>query len=768
MELIRKISRDKNQDRSINFMKLLPYWPLFLIITIVSLLGAWVYIQSATPKYESHARILIQDEKKGSEQSQELEALDIISPKKSSDNEIEVIKSNTLIKNVVYRLNLYAPVFEKGGFRDKSAYIASPIIVIPDSLHKLSLAKKVYFKYADNEVTINNNIYPLNKWVNTQYGLLKFAKNARYVDEESEKPLYFSIIQPKKAVSEIADAIKVESANKLSSIIDLTITDEVPERGEDILNALVDSYNQSLVNEKNRLAANTISFLDHRLATVEQQLQNIESKQQQYKSGKGAIDISTQGKLYLENVSVNDQKSGEINMQLSVLNQIDNYVKSKDMSKGIVPSTAGIEDPGLNQMVKNVYDLQLEVESLKKTTGENNPLVVADNDKIEKIRPQILENIENQRQALIATKKDLTATNGTYASTLSGMPETEKTLVDINREQTIESGIYTFLLQKKEETALSFVSSDPGSKIVDRADSSDSPVSPNKKLIYIAALVLAFIVSVSIVLTKESLTSTVMFQKDIEALTAVPVIGELSADKTKNPIVIGNKERTLIAEQFRRLRTTLNHIDIGQDKKRIIVTSGISGEGKSFVATNLALSMALTGKRVILLDFDLNKPTLNQKLNIHGKKGITEFLKGEVGLNEIINQTAVNENLFFISAGEIPETPTELITNGVAPELLNALDKMFDHIIIDVAPVGPVSDAYILSPMCDLTLYIVRHNYTPKTFLERLDINNKLNKLTNPAIVFNGVSQRGYGQSYGYGYGYVYGDSSYNKKLTAG
>jgi len=224
----------------------------------------------------------------------------------------------------------------------------------------------------------------------------------------------------------------------------------------------------------------------------------------------------------------------------------------------------------------------------------------------------------------------------------------------------------------------------------------------------------------------------------------------------------------LIAEQFRRLRTTLNHLDIGQDKKRIIITSGISGEGKSFVATNLAISLALTGKKVALLDFDLNKPTLNQKLNIHGKKGITEYLKGEIGLAEIINPTPINENLFFISAGKIPESPTELITNGITPELFNELDKVFDHIIIDVAPVGPVSDAYILSPLCNLTLYIVRHNFTPKTFLERLDINNKLNKLTNPAIVFNGVSQRGYGQSYGYGYGYVYGDNDYNKKLTAG
>jgi tyrosine-protein kinase Etk/Wzc len=771
MELIRKISRGKetgNNNNTINIQKLMPYWPLFVVLVVVMIAGGWLYLQMATPKYESHARILIKDEKKGSEESEELQALDMLTPKKSSDNEIEVIKSNTLINQVVRELNLYAPVYQTGNFRDKSAYTTSPIIVIPDSLHALKLVKKAPFTFSNGEVRIGNTSYPLNKWVNTPYGMLQFANNPHYTEDTGEGQFYFSVVEPRKVVENISSALNVESANKLSSIIDLSITDEVPERGQDVLNKLIDAYNQSLVTEKNVLAANTIKFLDQRLATVQQQLQDIEKKQQNYKSGKGAIDISTQGKTLLENVSMNDQKTGEINMQLSVLNQIDNYVRSKDMSKAIAPTTAGIEDPGLTGMVKNIYDLQLEVESLKKTTGENNPMVVADNEKIEKIRPQILENIQNQRQALNATKQDISNTNGAYSSTLDAMPETEKTLIDISREQTIENGLYTFLLQKKEETALSFVSNDPGSKIVDRAESSDSPVSPNKKLVYLGALLLAFIVGFSIVLFKESMSRTVMFQHDIEELTQLPVIGEITTDKTKKNIVIGTSERTLIAEQFRRLRTTLHYLDIGNDKRRIMVTSGISGEGKSFVASNLALSMAMTGKRVVLLDFDLNKPTLSDKLNIHMDKGITEYLNGEASLSEILTPTSINPNLFFIAPGNLPESPSELLTNGVAGQLLDELDQMFDHIVIDMAPVGPVSDAYIVSPYCDITLYIVRHAYTPKTFLERLDINNKLNKLSNAAIVFNGVSQRGYGQAYGYGYGYVYGNDKYKKRLSIG
>lgn len=764
MELIRKISREKDAANAINIQKMLLYWPLFAVLLVTTLAIGWLYLQMATPKFESHARILIKDEKKGSEESQELQALDLLTPKKSSDNEIEVIKSNTLIKKVVYDLNLNAPVYQSERFRDKLAYTTSPIIVIPDTLHTLKLAKKVPFKFSDGQVVIRNESYALNKWVSTPYGLLRFANNLRYVQDESQHDFFFSVVPPKKIVSSISSALTIESANKLSSIIDLSIVDEIPERGQDILNKLIDTYNQSLITEKNELAANTISFLDQRLTTVQQQLQNTESKQQNYKSGKGAIDISTQGKLYLQNVSSNDQKSSEINMQMSVLNQIDNYVRSKDLTKGIVPTTAGVDDPGLTAMVKNVYELQLEVESLKKTTGENNPMVVADNDKIEKIRPQILENIQNQRQALQATKHDLSNANGAYSSSLSAIPETEKTLIDINREQTIENGIYTFLLQKKEETALSFISTNSGSKVVDRAESSESPVSPNKKLIYLAALMIAFIAGFIIVLVKESLTSTIMFQKDIEELTELPVIGEITVEKSNKAIVIGPTERTLIAEQFRRLRITLNHLDMGDHQKRIMVTSGISGEGKSFVASNLALSMAMTGKRVALLDFDLNKPTLSSKLGIYPEIGITEYLKGEAAVKDILNPTPLSNNLFFIGPGKLPESPGELLTNGMAEPLFQQLGEIFDHIVIDMAPVGPVSDAYVISPFCDITLYIVRHAYTPKTFVERLDINNKLNKLSNAAIVFNGVSQRRYGPSYGYGYGYVYGDKELKNK----
>lgn len=764
----RKISEDKDSNFSSSFIfRYLPYWPLFLLLVLVAVSGAWFYLKFTVPAYETNARILIKDEKKGSEDSKTLESLDLISPKKIIDNEMEVIQSKTLLNEVVKNLNLYAPVSEEQRFKNVSAYISSPVIVVADSIN-FKEAAKVYFTADKNSIKIGKNSYLLDEWVNTPYGRLKFKKNRYKTAEYTEKKLYFSIVDPKKVVSSLASRLKVTAANKLSSIVNLSFTDEVPARGEDIVNELIKVYNRSIINEKNILASNTSKFIDSRLARVEDDLVLIEHKLQAYRSAKGAVDVDTQGKLFLQNVSTNDQKVSEINTQLSVLNQIESYVRSKDLSNGIVPSTVGVNDPGLEQMVKNVYDLQIEAESLRKTTGENNPLYVSYKDRIDKIRPQILANLQNQRASLQASKNNLSSTNSSYSSVLSSMPETQRQLIDINREQAIKSNLYTFLLQKKEETELSYVSDLFGSKIVDSAESSEYPVSPKKKFVYLSSILMALIAGFGIVVGKETLRSKVMFQKEIEDLTQLPVIGEITAEKSKNAIVIGNNQKTLIAEQFRKLRTTLNYLGIGAKQKRILITSAISGEGKSFVATNLAISLALTGKKVVLLDFDLNNPSLATKLNIDSNHaGVTEYLQGTTGPENIIRQTEIDENLFFVSTGKLPKNPSELIMNGKAEDLLNYLDGIFDYIVIDIAPVGPVSDAYIISPFCDATLYIVRHGFTPKVFIERIDENNRLNKLNNAAIVFNGVSNRGIGSKYGYGYGYGYGYSyTYDEKKS--
>ncbi|MFI5185157.1 MAG: GumC family protein [Chitinophagales bacterium] len=739
------------------WFKYSPYWPLFILFLFLAVAGAWYYLRFQTPLYESVATILIKDEKKGEDDSRIIESLNLLSTKKIIENEIEVLKSKAMMMQVVKKLHLYAPVYEKTKTKELSAYATSPVIiqaVNPDSLVETKKEVPVSYDSAGRKVILENKPYSLNVWVNTPYGILKFIpQNGR-----TKNPLYFTLADPKKVAFSLAGSLDVSAASKLSSVINLSLKDEVPKRSEDILNELISVYDNASINEKNKLADNTLVFLDERLGSVGHDLDSIEQKLKEYKSDKGAIDISSQGTLYLQNVSANDQKLTDVNLQLSVLDQVENYVKAKNNAGDGMPSTLGVSDPTLPQLLGKLYDDQLEFEKLKRSMGENNPAVLNVKAEIDKMKPSILENIRSQRENLQASRDNLNSTNSRYSSMLESFPQKEKDLVEISREQNIKTSSYNFLLQKREETQLSLLSSIGASRIIDKAQTSLGPVSPKKKLVYIGAILLAFVLALGLVTINEMFKRTILYRKEIESYTSIPVIGEIVYEKSKDPLVIGSGKRTFIAEQFRNLRTTLPYIGLNGPRKKLQVTSTVSGEGKSFIVTNLGIGLALAGKKVVVMEFDLSNPTLVDKLNVTGiKKGLSDYLTGEAEPDEIIQRTPVHENLFIVPAGWLPENPSELIMSEKVPELLAYLSDIFDYIIIDTAPVGLLSDAYVLSNYCDATLYVVRHKHTRKLSIQRLDANNKINELKNMAIVFNGVKSRGFGKNgYGYGYGYGY------------
>jgi capsular exopolysaccharide synthesis family protein len=633
-------------------------------------------------------------------------------------------------------------------------------VLNPDSLSETE--KPVLFTYdsAARKVTIENKQYSLSQWVNTPYGTLKFIpQNGR-----SHGPFYFSLISPKQLAFAMVTSLDVSAPNKLASVINITLTDEIPKRAEDILNELITVYDNAALNEKNKLADNTLNFLDERLGIVSHDLDSIEQKLKQYKSSTGSVDISSQGTLFLQNVSANDQRLSDVSNQLTVLDQVENYVKSKDNGSSVVPSTVGITDPTLPQLLTKLYDDQLQYEKLKRTMGDNNPAVLNQKAEIDRIKPGIIENIQSQRENLQASKDNLNATNNRYSSILQSIPQKEKDIVEITREHNIKSNNYNFLLQKQEETKLSLLSSIGDSRIIDKAETSLGPISPKPKIIYIGSFLLAFVLAFGLVTINEMFKRTILFRKEIESYTSIPVVGEIIYEKSKDPLVIGNGKRTFIAEQFRNLRTTLPYIGLNGERKKLQVTSTVSGEGKSFIVANLGIGLALAGKKVVVLEFDLSDPTLCDKLNVTEiDKGLTDYLTGETKPEEIIKPTSVHENLFVVPAGWLPENPSELIMSEKVPKLLTYLSGIFDYIIIDTAPVGLLSDAYVLSKYCDATLYVVRHKHTRKVSIQRLDANNKINELKNMAIVFNGVRARGFGRN-GYGYGYGYGYISKEKR----
>ena len=539
-----------------------------------------------------------------------------------------------------------------------------------------------------------------------------------------------------------------------------------PTRGKLIIHELIRQYTQSSVSDKNELALNTLKFVEKNLAEKQRELDSVERSIQQFRTSYNLVDIGAQGQQYLAGTGVSDTKLGEIEVQMSVLREVESYVRSKGQGAAIVPSTMNL-DPMLTSLLSKLYDAEAQYKNLITTTGENNPMAIQLKQQVEQLRPTILDNIASHKRNLESSRSSLASTGGKYSSLLKTIPEKERQFLEISRDRDIISAQYQDLLRKKAETELSLSATVSDNRLVDEPESSSQPVSPNVLFVYLISILSALGVAVLIVALKEGFNRTILFRSEIENFTNVPVIGEVIHDTSGQPIVISHDRKNFIAEQFRQIRTSLSYLGISSKKKKILITSSIPGEGKSFVAANLAISLALTDKKVVLLEVDLRMPKLSEIFGMSSTtNGISNYLIGEKEADEIIKRTETNPNLFIISAGPIPPNPSELILNGRIQELLVFLENAFDYIVIDTAPVSPVTDAYLLSQFCDATLYVVRHAYTPRIYLQLLDENNRVRGLKNLAIIFNGVKARGigkggYGNGYGYGYGVGYGDDGY-------
>jgi len=713
----------------------------------------------ALPKYEATAVLLVKDEKKGYDESQMIEDLNVFGTKKIVENELEVMQSRSLMKEVVKTLGLYAPVLMKSKIKTLSAYTTSPVSVLIKEPDKINEIEAVYFTYdsIDKFVKINANKYTLDQWVKTPYGELKFSVN-NHLKQVTNNPLFFSLIPPKKVVNSLLQNLTVKAVNKLSSVVTLQFVDEVPERAEDILNELISAYNKAGINDKNALADNTMSFVDERLKLVKSEIDSIEKEIQQFRSQEGAINLSEQSSVFLKNVGDNDQKAALIDMQLSVLDQVQKFVNSGKSIGTIVPSTLGISDPVLSQLLSKLSSTELEYERLKNTTGANNPVLISLSNELKQLKPNIIESIRIQRINLKASRGQIDETNKRYSESLQSIPEKERNLLEISRQQTIINNVYNFLLQKKEETALSYASTIPDSRILDAAEASIKPTSPKKTIVFPVALILAFIATFAIIYVKDYGNSNIMFRSEIETLTGFPVIGEIHFMKKEE---IAGTKKEFFTQQLYQIIATLGLFNQTNTIKKIVVTSSIDGEGKSFIALNLAREIAAAGKKVVLVDLDFIKMTISDSFVSEKINGVTEFLQEKCDAYEILHTTEIS-NLFLVKSGIQHSNYAALLSTDRIRHLFAFLEDSFDYIIIDTSPIDPVTDNLILSQFSDAAIYIIRHAFTPKTLFKFKNNNNRLDKVNNAGIVFNGIKSRGFIKGFGFGYGYDY----FNKKTT--
>ena len=743
----------------------LPFWPLLAILLSISLSISFIYLRSQTKIYVAAAKVLLKDPQKGGGDSKVLDALNIFSEKKIVENEILVLKSTSIMQDVVKQLDLYATLYNEGKVQTEELYGTNAPLYFK-ALHKDSINGGGKFSlnvdWKDNTITLDKTTYGFHSIVNIAGTPYKIIINNNYNKNAAGKNYYVVFNSVAGAAGNIIGGLNAAPISFSSTVINLDIKTPVPEKGIAVLNKLFEVYNIAGINDKNEIAQRTLKFVDDRLNKVTAELDSVERNESNLRAREGITDLSAQGSQYGQIVRELDQKKTALDLQMDMLAGIQSYVYSKGRRPGTVPSQSLVSDPVLSGLLSQLYAAEFETDRAKAVAGEKSESVILAEEKVTRLKNDIKENINNIRNGYQIEKNSINANIALNNNLLSQVPGKERALLAISRQQAIKNNIYTFLLNKREETAISSASTTADLRVLE-SGYSYGPISPVAKNYYLMGLLCGLLAFLIFIQLNEPLSNKVLFRAEIENKTKVPVVGEIIQAPEKNIIAISEGKRTVIAEQFRSLRTNLSFMGLSSVNKTVLVTSSISGEGKSFVATNLALSITLTGKKVALIELDLRKPKLSRELGVKRDPGISNFLIGKTTLDEIIKPTA-HKNLFLVTAGPIPPNPTELIDRKEFGEMIKALKERFDYIIIDSAPIAPVTDSQLLNKYAETTIFVVRHHITPTLFLKMIDGLKRDKKFPSMCVVFNGVKPRGisflnygfggYGNGYGYGYGY--------------
>jgi capsular exopolysaccharide synthesis family protein len=767
------------------------HWPLFLLGIVLALAGAYAYLQIANPAYEISATILVKDEKKAPQEKSAMPELEQSSSPKNAEAEIEILRSKNLVSQVVNNLQLWTTYTYKNGLKKKDLYGTSPFKFI-------ALKKPAEYNNKIEVFIKDKNTFEIEN-LSGQKQAIKFnqsfkdasgtwlLKPTELLDQYIGSTIMVNLSNPETVSNDYIKSLDAHLLDKLSPTIGLFITDEVPQRGKDFLNSLITAYNNAALNEQKRTTKSTIDFIDNRLSSLTGELNTAEKQVEGYRSSQGLTDINSQAKVYLENVQSNDAKLNEVNVQLNVIDGIEQYVNSSS-NNGSAPATIGITDPSLNSLIEKLSDLQLKRSALLATTPEKNPLFEPINKQIALTKAAIKETIRGIKSSLLSSRRELQSFNNKTESSIKDIPVQERQFVGMKRQQAIKENLYVYLLQKREELALSYASTFVDARIVDKANVGDKKW-PKNSLVYAIALLVGLGIPFFIIYFRQSFNNKIIDKRDIETAVDIPVIAELSYDDLDKEVIVVTNKHSLIGEQFRSLRTNLNYLheskkeaaalqldaqsagmssdnryDYDQPategKGRVtLLTSSISKEGKSFVSTNLATSLAVSGKKTVILEMDLRKPKVTGIFNLPSNHpGISNYLANEAGLDSIIQHAAAAPNLDVIGSGQIPTDPSELLERDTLPKLIAELRNIYDDIIIDTAPLHLVTDAMIIARQADICLYIVRQGFTGKDELKFISEVHEANNLPETNIVFNGIKKSKYG------YGYNYDNSYYNSE----
>lgn len=774
------------------FFKFLANWHWFAVSIVICCIGMYLYLRFQVPVYRITASVLIkeEDKKRGGMNQGPLAAiqdLGMFSMSSNFDNEVEILRSRTLIKKVVEKLGLYITVRKNNCFDyAEPLYSEFPIslYMTPDEASvltghpikvslecskegKLNVVVDYYDKeskrYENKHATFN--AFPAV--LTTPAGVINFSVNHPSMVGHKPFRLAGEIFSPREMADYYAQNLEILPTSKTTTIAKIILNNTNIQRGVDFIQCLVDFYNQDANDEKNLVARKTADFIKERIAIINRDLGITESRIADFKQKSGLTDLTSDAKLALQENSKYQQLRTENTTQISLVRFLRDYIMDPANKEEVIPANVGLKDNNLSSVIEHYNAMIIERKRLLRTSRENNPAVVRLGTGIEAMQRTVLTTVNSVMQGLIITKNDLDRQALKFEARISESPLQEKEFMNIQRQQEIQATLYTMLLQKREENAITLEATANNSRIVEEPMADINPVAPKKLLLMLASLILGVAFPIGGIFLKEFLKYKIENREDVEAITDIPIIAELPLIEMSNNrfIVIQENRNDMMEECFRGFRTNLLFM-LDKNERVILFSSTMSGEGKSFIAGNLAASIAFLGKKVIIVGLDIRKPRLNEIFNLSKKsEGITNYLaNAESDLFALIKKSGISDNLDILPSGPVPPNPTELVSRNTLDKAISQLKEKYDYIIIDTAPIAQVTDTAIIGRVADMCVYVGRADYTPRVAFGYINALNASKKFSKLAVILNGVELKKRSHQYGYGYGYGYGYEDGEKK----
>ncbi len=751
------------------------YWYLFILLPMLAAGAGMLYLRYQVPVYQVRSTLLIKNNNSYSEvnESAVLEDLGIERNTRNLENEIQILKSRSLMKKVVDSLQLNVNYFWEGRVRNTELYKNSPIVVDSFRLNPAGYGKTFGIKAVDEQTLSfqfgeEEQLHPFDTVFTNKFGSFRF--NYRVRGSSIGKPMLFRFNSVTAVAQYYSNKLNIRPVGS-SDVLSLSMSDVVPKRGVDILNTLVSVYNTATIEDKNKVGRNTLKFIDERLEFITKDLASVETDVQDYKTDNEiTTEIASDVTLVQQRISEYEKELTDLEVKLNLLNVLRSYLQDAESQFQLLPANLETANTSLTNSIKSLNDLILNRERLMKSGSDLNPAIQTIDAEILTIRSAIINDLAVMERNIKSSIDELKGKISALTGKIRTIPRKERELNEIRRQQYIKENLYVYLLEKREETALSLAVAVSNSRVIDSA-SPGGPIQANPFSIIAIAAFGGLILAITIIALRELLNDTIQTEEDIKNITSIPILGGINFKPSEEEIVVGKEDRSAIAEMFRLLRTNLQYTGDNNRQQTILVTSGMSGEGKTFITANLGVSLAISKKKTLLIGLDLRKPKLtNYLIDEDQPVGITNYLIGEASEEEIIFQSELSEDLYFIPSGPIPPNPAELLMNDRLDELFEKLQQEYDYILLDSPPVGMVADALLLNKYLTSTLFVVRFGHTKRGLLKILDEIYRNTKLTRPSIVFNGIKSDGrYGYGYGYGgTGYGYYEVKKRKKKFLG